>query len=174
MVALVQRPAPTFKAEAVAEGQFVEVNLAEYIGQWYVNFFLPFTEVNVLTRTRYLTGWFYFSTLCKCSKQTWCAESADSCHLSLRDFTFVCPTYVFFVDPYMFLQLNIYVFSEILAFNDSLARFKELNTAVFGILLVIVPQPFLFLHNSSRRLNRLQVLPFCLGNANPQGGRSRT
>jgi len=39
MVALVQRPAPTFKAEAIAEGQFVELNLAEYIGQWFVNFF---------------------------------------------------------------------------------------------------------------------------------------
>ena len=36
MVALVQRPAPTFKAEAVANGLFVDVDLEKYRGQWYV------------------------------------------------------------------------------------------------------------------------------------------
>jgi len=72
MPALVQRPAPTFKAEAVVDGLFVDISLADYLGQWVVLLFYP------------------------------------------MDFTFVCPT-------------------EILAFNDSLHRFKELNTSVFGI-----------------------------------------
>ena len=36
MVALIQRPAPTFKAEAVIEGHFLDVSLADYLGQWYV------------------------------------------------------------------------------------------------------------------------------------------
>ncbi|KAF8151655.1 peroxiredoxin, partial [Crassisporium funariophilum] len=72
MVALVQRPAPTFKAEAVADGLFVDVSLSDYLGQWVVLLFYP------------------------------------------MDFTFVCPT-------------------EILAFNDTLERFKEINTSVFGI-----------------------------------------
>lgn len=35
MVALVQRSAPTFKAEAVADGLFVDVDLEKYRGQWY-------------------------------------------------------------------------------------------------------------------------------------------
>ncbi|PPQ72805.1 hypothetical protein CVT26_003325 [Gymnopilus dilepis] len=72
MVALVQRPAPTFKAEAVANGLFVDVDLEKYRGQWVVLLFYP------------------------------------------MDFTFVCPT-------------------EILAFNDALSAFKEINTAVLGI-----------------------------------------
>ena len=37
MVALIQRPAPTFRAEAVVEGIFLDVSLAEYLGQWYVD-----------------------------------------------------------------------------------------------------------------------------------------
>ncbi|KAM6499508.1 Thioredoxin-like fold [Amanita muscaria] len=71
MSALIQRPAPSFTATAVIEGQFKEVSLSDYQGQWVVFFFYP------------------------------------------MDFTFVCPT-------------------EILAFNDSLAKFKELNTVVLG------------------------------------------
>ncbi|KAJ3509986.1 hypothetical protein NLJ89_g4927 [Agrocybe chaxingu] len=72
MVALVQRPAPTFKAEAVAESLFIDVSLEGLLGKWVVLLFYP------------------------------------------MDFTFVCPT-------------------EILAFNDALDRFKELNTTVLGI-----------------------------------------
>ncbi|KAF9530709.1 2-cysteine peroxiredoxin [Crepidotus variabilis] len=72
MPALVQRPAPTFSAEAVSEGTFIDVKLEDYLGKWVVLLFYP------------------------------------------MDFTFVCPT-------------------EILAFNDALPRFQELNTAVFGI-----------------------------------------
>ncbi|KDR73076.1 hypothetical protein GALMADRAFT_252516 [Galerina marginata CBS 339.88] len=72
MVALVQRPAPIFKAEAVADGLFVDVSLEKYRGQWVVLLFYP------------------------------------------MDFTFVCPT-------------------EILAFNDALSTFKELNTVVLGV-----------------------------------------
>ena len=37
MVALIQRPAPTFKAEAVAESLFIQVSLTDFLGQWYVN-----------------------------------------------------------------------------------------------------------------------------------------
>ncbi|KAF9484552.1 2-cysteine peroxiredoxin [Pholiota conissans] len=72
MPALVQRPAPAFKAEAVSNSEFIEVSLSDYLGKWVVLLFYP------------------------------------------MDFTFVCPT-------------------EILAFNDALAQFKELNTAVFGV-----------------------------------------
>ncbi|KAF8876790.1 peroxiredoxin [Gymnopilus junonius] len=72
MVALVQRPAPTFKAEAVADSLFVDIDLEKYRGQWVVLLFYP------------------------------------------MDFTFVCPT-------------------EILAFNDALPFFKELNTSVLAI-----------------------------------------
>lgn len=72
MVALVQRPAPAFKTEAVAEGNFLDISSGDFLGQWVVLLFYP------------------------------------------MDFTFVCPT-------------------EILAFNDALPRFKELNTTVFGV-----------------------------------------
>ena len=41
MVAQVQKPAPTFKAEAVTNGQFTEVNLADHLGKWVVLFFYP-------------------------------------------------------------------------------------------------------------------------------------
>jgi alkyl hydroperoxide reductase subunit AhpC len=37
MVALVQRPAPDFKATSVEEGQFKDVKLADYLGQWYAH-----------------------------------------------------------------------------------------------------------------------------------------
>ena len=36
MSAFVQRPAPTFTAEAVIEGTFASVSLQDYLGQWYV------------------------------------------------------------------------------------------------------------------------------------------
>lgn len=37
MVALIQRPAPTFKAEAVVEGLFLDISLTDYLGQWCVD-----------------------------------------------------------------------------------------------------------------------------------------
>ncbi|KAF8621392.1 hypothetical protein AX15_007845 [Amanita polypyramis BW_CC] len=72
MVAFVQRPAPTFKATAVVNGQITELSLSDFQGQWVVLFFYP------------------------------------------MDFTFVCPT-------------------EILAFNDALSKFRELDTAVLAV-----------------------------------------
>ncbi|KDQ58194.1 hypothetical protein JAAARDRAFT_129468 [Jaapia argillacea MUCL 33604] len=72
MVAIVQRPAPAFKATAVVDGLFRDVSLADFLGKWVVLFFYPL------------------------------------------DFTFVCPT-------------------EILAFNDALSQFHELQTAVLGV-----------------------------------------
>ncbi|TDL23475.1 thioredoxin-like protein [Rickenella mellea] len=72
MPAVVQKPAPAFKATAVVDGMFKEIELKDYFGQWVVLLFYPL------------------------------------------DFTFVCPT-------------------EILAFNDSLPQFKDLNATVFGI-----------------------------------------
>ncbi|EJF60889.1 peroxiredoxin [Dichomitus squalens LYAD-421 SS1] len=72
MVAIVQKPAPTFKATAVVDGLFKDISLSDYLGQWVVLFFYPL------------------------------------------DFTFVCPT-------------------EILAFNDALPQFHQLNTAVLGV-----------------------------------------
>ncbi|KAG5643075.1 Peroxiredoxin-2 [Asterophora parasitica] len=44
MVALVQRPAPTFKANAVTDGLFNEVSLTDYLGQWDFTFVCP-TEI---------------------------------------------------------------------------------------------------------------------------------
>ncbi|KAF5350135.1 hypothetical protein D9756_009092 [Leucocoprinus leucothites] len=41
MVALVQRPAPDFKAEAVVESDFKEVSLSGFLGQWVVLLFYP-------------------------------------------------------------------------------------------------------------------------------------
>ncbi|SJL02998.1 probable TSA1-thiol-specific antioxidant [Armillaria ostoyae] len=41
MVALIQRPAPTFKAAAVVDGLFEDVSLTDYLGQWVVLFFYP-------------------------------------------------------------------------------------------------------------------------------------
>jgi len=70
--AQVQKPAPAFKAQAVVDGQFKEVSLADYQGKYVVVYFYPL------------------------------------------DFTFVCPT-------------------EIIAFSDRIAEFKELNTEVIGI-----------------------------------------
>lgn len=36
MVATVQKPAPAFKSEAVVDGLFKELSLADYLGQWCV------------------------------------------------------------------------------------------------------------------------------------------
>ncbi|KAK0222534.1 thioredoxin-like protein [Armillaria nabsnona] len=41
MVALIQRPAPTFKAAAIVDGLFEDVSLTNYLGQWVVLFFYP-------------------------------------------------------------------------------------------------------------------------------------
>ncbi|KAK0467375.1 thioredoxin-like protein [Armillaria novae-zelandiae] len=41
MVALIQRPAPSFKAAAVVDGLFEDVSLTDYLGQWVVLFFYP-------------------------------------------------------------------------------------------------------------------------------------
>ncbi|PFH53607.1 hypothetical protein AMATHDRAFT_79078 [Amanita thiersii Skay4041] len=41
MVAVVQRPAPAFSATAVIEGQFKEIALSDFLGQWVVLFFYP-------------------------------------------------------------------------------------------------------------------------------------
>ena len=66
MVALVQRPAPTFKAEAVAENTFIDVSLADYLGQWYVDnlvldppqlFTLPQRPGSFLSSTQ---CWYFF------------------------------------------------------------------------------------------------------------------
>ena len=34
MVAAVQKPAPLFKAQAVVDGVFTDISLADYLGQW--------------------------------------------------------------------------------------------------------------------------------------------
>ncbi len=44
MVALIQRPAPTFKAAAVVDGLFEDVSLTDYLGQWYEPFKKIFRE----------------------------------------------------------------------------------------------------------------------------------
>ncbi|KZT30112.1 thioredoxin-like protein [Neolentinus lepideus HHB14362 ss-1] len=72
MVAIVQKPAPAFKATIVADAQFKDIQLSDYLGKWVILLFYP------------------------------------------MDFTFVCPT-------------------EILAFNDALSQFKELETEVLGV-----------------------------------------
>ncbi|VUC34027.1 unnamed protein product [Clonostachys rosea] len=71
--AFVQRPAPAFKATTVfTAGEFKDISLSDYLGQWVVLLFYP------------------------------------------MDFTFVCPT-------------------EIIQYNDALARFRAINTSVLAI-----------------------------------------
>ncbi|KAJ7149588.1 2-cysteine peroxiredoxin [Mycena filopes] len=41
MVALVQRPAPAFKATAVIDGVFEDVSLSDFLGKWVVLLFYP-------------------------------------------------------------------------------------------------------------------------------------
>ncbi|KAJ7641035.1 peroxiredoxin [Roridomyces roridus] len=41
MPALVQRPAPAFKAPTVIDGVFEDVSLSDYLGKWVVLFFYP-------------------------------------------------------------------------------------------------------------------------------------
>ncbi|KAF5350809.1 hypothetical protein D9758_010406 [Tetrapyrgos nigripes] len=41
MPALIQRPAPAFKASAVVDGLFQEISLSDYLGKWVVLFFYP-------------------------------------------------------------------------------------------------------------------------------------
>ncbi|KAI6144176.1 peroxiredoxin [Pisolithus tinctorius] len=41
MVAVVQKPAPPFKATAVVEGLFKDIALADFQGQWVILFFYP-------------------------------------------------------------------------------------------------------------------------------------
>lgn len=72
LAAQVQKPAPAFKAQAVVDGQFKEVSLADYQGKYVVVYFYPL------------------------------------------DFTFVCPT-------------------EIIAFSDRIAEFKDIGCEVIGI-----------------------------------------
>lgn len=36
MTALVQRPAPAFTAPTITDGQFTDISLSDYVGQWYV------------------------------------------------------------------------------------------------------------------------------------------
>jgi len=44
MVALVQRPAPTFTAEAVVDGLFETVSLEQYKGKWSVHLISVITK----------------------------------------------------------------------------------------------------------------------------------
>ena len=45
--AFIQRPAPAFKAMTVfAGGEFKEISLSDYLGQWYDTFFLPKTPTD--------------------------------------------------------------------------------------------------------------------------------
>ena len=41
MVAIVQKPAPAFKATAVVDGLFQDISLSDYLGQWYVSHLIP-------------------------------------------------------------------------------------------------------------------------------------
>jgi peroxiredoxin (alkyl hydroperoxide reductase subunit C) len=41
MAVFVQRPAPAFTATTVVEGEFKEISLSEYLGQWVILFFYP-------------------------------------------------------------------------------------------------------------------------------------
>lgn len=46
MVAIVQKPAPAFKAAAVVGGQFQDISLSDYLGQWFViSYFVSESDV---------------------------------------------------------------------------------------------------------------------------------
>lgn len=68
---VISKPAPDFKGQAVIDGHFKDIQLADYQGKYVVLFFYPL------------------------------------------DFTFVCPT-------------------EIIAFNERLDEFREINTQIIG------------------------------------------
>ncbi|KAJ2996302.1 hypothetical protein NUW58_g1016 [Xylaria curta] len=109
--AFVTRPAPGFTATTVFPGgEFKDISLSEYLGQWYV------IDVLALTRPRRLVS-IFLPTVIDCFGRT----DADA-HASHRvvllfyplDFTFVCPT-------------------EIIQYNEALPRFKAINTTVLGV-----------------------------------------
>ena len=63
MVAVVQKPAPTFKADAVIDGLFHQISLSDYIGQWYSHF----TALLLVARSRSVpAGSCSSSTQCEC------------------------------------------------------------------------------------------------------------
>ena len=72
-----------------------------------------------------------------------------------------------------FLDDWLNVLSEILAYNDAIPRFRELNTVVFGQHVSSLSQ-LLRPHLVHRRFDRLQILPFCLGYATTQRRRPWT
>ena len=65
MVAIVQKPAPTFKAEAVVDGLFQDISLADYLGQWCV-IALFSHRLQLFTAGCPSEGLSSFSTPCKC------------------------------------------------------------------------------------------------------------
>ena len=94
--------------------------------------------------------WHWPSTLLGGSSVHWLVGSSSFstqcrfhfCHVSgcwtvlsnWRDFTFVCPTCVAILKKREYSLTKSY--SEILAYNDAIPRFRELNTAVFGLSIL--------------------------------------
>ena len=74
MPALIQRPAPVFKASAVVEGLFQEISLSDYLGKWFV----------------------LWHSLCLVASRRLETHCVLFCRVVLffypMDFTFVCPT----------------------------------------------------------------------------------
>lgn len=110
MSAFVQRPAPAFTTTAVVGSVFQEISLSDLLGKWYA--FMPPVRLSASDDVRARTGSFCSSIQCKLWPGFVVEWSRSILHF--RDFTFVCPT-------------------EILAFNDALTQFKELNTEVLAV-----------------------------------------
>ena len=107
MVAHVQKPAPDFSGPAVVDGLITEISSKDLLGQWVVLFFYPMYVLYSSPNCNFGLN------ACVRARRVYLLISRVFNLNLFRDFTFVCPT-------------------EILAFNDSLEAFKELNTAVLG------------------------------------------
>lgn len=108
MPAFVQRPAPAFTATAVVGTVFHEISLSDFHGKWYA--VAPLIR-QPISNTTHVQGRFVLLSDVRFGEVV-----ANKLYLLayFRDFTFVCPT-------------------EILAFNDALGQFKELNTEVLAV-----------------------------------------
>ena len=108
MVAQVQKPAPEFSGPAVVDGLITEISSKDLLGQWVDLFFYPLYVLYSSPNCN-----FGLNASVRARRVYLLISRVFNLNL-FRDFTFVCPT-------------------EILAFNDALAAFKELNTAVVGV-----------------------------------------
>ena len=124
MVALVQRPAPDFKATAVIKGKYKDISLSDYTGQWY-----GMLSMNI-----------FFGPNGRVYPQ--------ACHFILSSVS--CRKSVYPLWLYMCFYFRDFTptgHQDIIAFNDALPLFKEIQTTVLGMVFRVMQHlSTLFLH----------------------------